>query len=37
KKAHKEGTSLKDAALASGHVTEQEFAQWVVPLDMTHS
>ncbi|PIE27595.1 MAG: fumarate hydratase, class II [Micrococcales bacterium] len=37
KKAHKEGTSLKEAAVASGHVTEQEFAQWVVPLDMTHS
>jgi fumarate hydratase, class II len=37
KKAHKEGTSLKEAALALGHVTEAEFAQWVVPLDMTHS
>ncbi|WP_019587938.1 class II fumarate hydratase [Deinococcus apachensis] len=37
KKAHKEGTSLKEAALALGHVTEDEFNQWVVPLDMTHS
>lgn len=37
KKAHKEGTSLKDAALALGYVTEAEFAQWVVPIDMTHS
>ncbi|MDE2420787.1 MAG: class II fumarate hydratase [Gammaproteobacteria bacterium] len=37
KKAHKEGTSLKEAALALGYVTETEFAQWVVPLDMTHS
>ncbi len=37
KKAHKEGTSLKEAALALGYVTEAEFAQWVVPLDMTHS
>ena len=37
KKAHKEGTSLKDAALALGYVTEDEFAQWVVPLDMTHN
>ncbi|MGJ6980575.1 class II fumarate hydratase [Aestuariimicrobium soli] len=36
KKAHKEGTSLKEAALASGHVTAEEFDQWVVPLDMTH-
>jgi len=37
KKAHKEGTSLKEAALALGFVTEAEFAQWVVPIDMTHS
>jgi fumarate hydratase class II len=37
KKAHKEGTSLKEAALALGYVTEAEFAAWVVPLDMTHS
>jgi fumarate hydratase class II len=37
KKAHKEGTSLKEAALALGYVTEAEFAQWVVPIDMTHS
>ncbi|SMB96269.1 class II fumarate hydratase [Deinococcus hopiensis] len=37
KKAHKEGTSLKDAALALGHVTEDEFAQWVVPLEMTRN
>ncbi|WP_034386135.1 class II fumarate hydratase [Deinococcus sp. YIM 77859] len=37
KKAHKEGTSLKEAALALGYVTEDEFNRWVVPLDMTHS
>ncbi len=37
KKAHKEGSSLKEAALALGFVTEAEFAQWVVPIDMTHS
>ena len=37
KKAHKEGSSLKEAALSLGYVTEDEFAQWVVPLDMTHS
>ncbi len=37
KKAHKEGTSLKEAALALGYVTEEEFNKWVVPLDMTHS
>ncbi|WP_040162409.1 class II fumarate hydratase [Nigerium massiliense] len=36
KKAHKEGTSLKEAALASGDLTEEEFDAWVVPADMTH-
>ncbi|TAM07573.1 MAG: class II fumarate hydratase [Paraburkholderia sp.] len=34
KKAHKEGTTLKAAALALGHVTEQEFDQWVRPEEM---
>ena len=29
KKAHKEGTSLKEAAVASGHVTAEQFDQWV--------
>lgn len=28
-KAHREGTTLKEAALALGYVTEQEFAEWV--------
>ncbi|WP_424951612.1 class II fumarate hydratase [Deinococcus sp.] len=37
KKANKEGTSLKEAALSLGDVTEAEFAEWVVPLDMTHN
>ncbi|GAA5533811.1 class II fumarate hydratase [Deinococcus aluminii] len=37
KKAHKEGTSLKEAALALGYVTPEEFDAWVVPLEMTHS
>lgn len=36
KKAHKEGTNLKDAALALGHLTSEQFDQWVVPGDMTH-
>ena len=36
KKAHKEGLSLKEAALALGHLTEEEFEKWVVPIDMTH-
>jgi len=34
KKAHKEGTTLKAAALALGHCTEQEFEKWVRPEDM---
>jgi fumarate hydratase, class II len=34
KKAHKEGSSLRDAAIASGHVTAEQFDQWVVPKDM---
>jgi fumarate hydratase class II len=34
KKAHKEGTSLRDAAIASGHVTAEQFDQWVVPKNM---
>ena len=37
KKAHKDGTSLKEAALALGHVTSDEFDKWVVPMDMTHN
>jgi fumarate hydratase class II len=34
KKAHKEGSSLREAALASGHVTAAQFDQWVVPGEM---
>lgn len=34
KKAHKEGSSLRDAAIASGHVTAAQFDQWVVPAEM---
>ncbi|WP_175944546.1 class II fumarate hydratase [Caballeronia sp. BCC1704] len=34
KKAHKEGTTLKAAALALGHVTEQQFDEWVKPHEM---
>lgn len=36
KKAHKEGLTLKEAAIASGHVTEDQFNLWVIPKDMTH-
>jgi fumarate hydratase class II len=35
KKAHKEGSSLRDAAVASGHVTAEQFDAWVVPENMT--
>jgi fumarate hydratase class II len=34
KKAHKEGTSLRQAALALGHVTAEQFDQWVRPEKM---
>ncbi len=34
KKAHAEGTSLKDAAIALGLLTAEQFAQWVKPADM---
>ncbi|WP_322105148.1 class II fumarate hydratase [Paraburkholderia sp. J41] len=34
KKAHKEGTTLKAAALALGHVSEQQFDEWVKPHEM---
>src|SRR5712675_2319306 len=34
KKAHKEGTTLKAAALALGHVTSEQFDEWVKPEDM---
>ncbi|RIH85867.1 Fumarate hydratase class II [Meiothermus luteus] len=37
KKAHKEGLSLKQAALALGYLTEEEFDRWVVPLEMTRN
>jgi fumarate hydratase class II len=34
KKAHKEGTTLKQAAVALGHVTGEQFDQWVRPEKM---
>jgi fumarate hydratase, class II len=34
KKAHQEGSSLRDAAVASGYVSAAQFDQWVVPADM---
>jgi len=34
KKAHSEGSSLRDAAIGSGHVTADQFDAWVQPQDM---
>ena len=34
-KAHQEGTTLKEASLTLGYLTEEEFDQWVRPEDMT--
>jgi fumarate hydratase class II len=34
KKAHREGTTLKAAALSLRHVTEEEFDAWVRPDEM---
>ena len=36
KNAHYKGISLRESALELGYVTEEEFARWVVPADMTH-
>ncbi|MCK5066579.1 MAG: class II fumarate hydratase [Bacteroidales bacterium] len=35
KKAHKEGATLKQAALSLGYLTEEEFDEWVDPSQMT--
>jgi fumarate hydratase class II len=34
KKAHKEGTSLREAALSLGLLTNEQFDEWVKPGDM---
>lgn len=36
KKAHKEGKTLKEAALELGYVTAEQFDAWVRPEDMIH-
>lgn len=33
-KAHKEGTTLKEMAVQLGHVTPEEFDEWVIPANM---
>src|SRR5690606_15582701 len=35
KHAQAEGLSLRDAALASGYLTAEQYDQWVVPANMT--
>ena len=35
KQAQHEGTTLKQAALKLGFVTEPQFDEWIVPLQMT--
>ncbi|WP_050475940.1 class II fumarate hydratase [Herbaspirillum rhizosphaerae] len=35
KQAHHDGTTLKQAALALGYVTEEQFALWIKPEEMT--
>jgi fumarate hydratase, class II len=37
KKAHKEGLTLREAALKLEFVTTEEFEAWVIPLEMTHN
>ncbi|MEO1097017.1 MAG: class II fumarate hydratase [Bacteroidota bacterium] len=37
KTAHENGTTLKEEALNSGFVTEEEFEKWVAPADMVGS
>ena len=36
KKAHAEGTTLKQAGIALGFLTEQQFDDWVKPEEMVH-
>ena len=37
KKAHEEGTTLREAALELNYLTNEEFDQWVRPEEMTGS
>ena len=34
KAAHKNGTTLKEAAVASGHLTAEQFDEWIKPEQM---
>ncbi len=37
KKAHKEGKTLREAAISLGHLTNEQFDEWVKPEDMVGS
>lgn len=37
KAAQRDGTTLREAAVASGLVTGEQYDEWVVPMEMTHS
>lgn len=37
KKAHKEGKTLREAAISLGHLTSDQFTEWVKPEDMVGS
>jgi fumarate hydratase class II len=34
KQAHKSGSTLKEAAIASGYLTSEQFDEWIVPENM---
>ena len=34
KKAHADGTTLKEAGMELGLMTEEQFAEWIIPSDM---
>ncbi len=34
-KAHDEGSTLREAALATGYLTAEEYDAWVIPAEMT--
>jgi len=36
KKAHEDGTTLKEAGMELGILTEEQFADWIKPEEMTH-
>ncbi|WP_394059792.1 class II fumarate hydratase [Alcaligenes sp. WGS1538] len=36
KRAHHDGLTLREAALQSGHLSAEQYDDWIVPLDMTH-